>query len=187
MPRKKATTSAPDKISTLVSMSQADPTSVEAMQQKIDDLQAALEKEREARSEAEERAMQMAESQVSFSPGEEIPTGRKRSIRVFDKLEIVGYKDDANGRPILRPTFKTVSVPTYFLKINLPPSGGDHFSTNGEEFYHGSTYEFDMDTIRDVKARVWACWKHDQEIHGSDENAYRPKLSPTISAKGMRA
>lgn len=185
MPRKKAAPVAPDKISTLVSVAQADPASVEALLSRIADLEKNLEAEREARTEAENKALAAAESQPAWNTGEEIPTGRTRKIRVFDRNEIVGYKDDANGRPILRPKFKTVEVPTFYLKINLPPVGGDHFTTNGEAYYHGSTYEFDIHTVRDVKERIWRAWKHDTEIKGSNENAYRQPQNPHLSAKGV--
>lgn len=183
MPRKKAAKSAPDKVSTLVA-AQADPTSVEAMQAKIEAQQRELAEYRKKLSASEEKALQLAEAQPTWKTGEEIPTGKMVAIRVFEKNSIVGYKDDANGRPILRPKFKTVKVPTYYLKINLPPVGGDHFSTNGEEFYHGSTYEMDINTVRDVKERIYRLWKHDTEIHGSDENAYRQKQNPHLSPRG---
>ena len=39
--------------------------------------------------------------------------------------------------------------------------------------------------IRALKDVVYRNWKHDSDIHGSDENAYRKQKQPIISARGM--
>jgi hypothetical protein len=60
--------------------------------------------------------------------------------------KVVGYKDD--GREILKPSSKDVELPTYFYKIDMPPVGGDRPQDERRPFYHGTVYEFDIDTLR---------------------------------------
>jgi hypothetical protein len=103
--------------------------------------------------------------------GREVATGKRVKVRRLSKYTIAGYKDD--GREILRPEFKSVELPTYFYKINMPPCGGADLKINGMPLYHGATVELDIDTLRTVKDMVFRMWTHDREIHGSDENFYR--------------
>lgn len=112
---------------------------------------------------------------------EEVPTGDTVKVSRAYKYETVGYKDD--GRPILKPVYKEVELPTFMYKINLPPVGGKGITLDGEEFYHGQTYVFDIDRLRTVKEIVHRIRDHEATIHGTDENAYRPKMNAVFSGK----
>jgi len=112
---------------------------------------------------------------------EEVPTGSTVKIQRCTSYETVGYKDD--GRPILKPIFKEVEVPTFLYKITLPPVGGSAIKMNGNEFYHGETYTFDEDQLRTVKEIVHRIRDHEATIHGTDENAYRPKVNARFSGR----
>lgn len=114
----------------------------------------------------------------------EVPTGKTIKVQRAAGYKVVGHRDD--GREIIKPVFRTVTLPTYFYKIDMPPCGGTDLKINGTPYYHGGVYELDLDTLRTVKEMVNRLWKHDSEIHGSDENFYRKQSKPTISARGMR-
>ena len=157
---------------------------VKALLKKIADLEGKLQIETAARSVAEQAALEAVEAQGNgaLQPAvEERPTGKKIKIQVLDRYEEVGFKDD--GRSILRPKFKTVEVPTYFYKIDLPPVGGIGLTVNGMPLYHNTVYEFDLDSLRSVKDMVHKVWKHDRDIHGSDENLYRKPQPMQMSMK----
>jgi hypothetical protein len=156
----------------------------------IDELKAKLGLSEAARSEAEAAALAQAESQGALLQGknEEVPTGKKIKVQRLDRYKEVGYKDD--GRPILKPIFKTVEIPTFFYRVDMPPCGGIDLKINGTPFYHGAVYELDLDSLRTVKEMVYRTWDHDRQIHGSDESFYRGKhmdLDPRnrMSARGM--
>jgi hypothetical protein len=68
--------------------------------------------------------------------------------------------------------------------INLPAGAGNCLYTNGIEYYHGETYEFDAEILSEMKSRVARCWDHEKSIHGENENAYR---RPTNVHYGRRA
>src|SRR5574340_942318 len=114
----------------------------------------------------------------------EVPTGKTIKVQRAAGYKVVGHRDD--GREIIKPVFRTVTIPTYYYKIDMPPCGGTDLKLNGTPYYHGGVYELDLDTLRTVKEMVNRLWKHDAEIHGSDENFYRKQSKPTISARGMR-
>lgn len=150
-------------------------------------LEAKLRESEDKRSAAEQQALDAAKSQAGLQQREirEVPTGRKVNVQRLDRYETVGYKDD--GRPILKPRFKTVELPTYFYLIDMAPCGGEDLKINGNSFYHGETYELDEDTLRTVKDIVYRTHRHDQEIHGNhDENAYR-KPTNRVLRGGARA
>lgn len=103
---------------------------------------------------------------------EEMPTGKTVKVSKVSKWKDTGqYKD--NGTPIRKPEFKEVDLPTFFYRIELPPSGGTGVKINGEEFIHGATYEFDLDMLRTIKDIVHRAWAHEANIKGSNENVYR--------------
>lgn len=141
----------------------------------------------EKRSEAEQNAIDLASAQGALlqSDVKEIPTGKQRKMQRCKGYKVVGHKDD--GREILKPVFETVETPTFKYKIDIPPCGGEGIKLNGQDYYHGAVYEFDIDTLRSVKEIVARVWEHDKNIHGSDENAYRPKQSPRLSLRGGAA
>ena len=70
------------------------------------------------------------------------------------------------------------------LLIDIPPSGGTHIELNGVHYYHGTTYEFDIHTIRTVKDIMHRGWKHESDINGSNENFYRRPLEQRIGVRG---
>jgi len=130
-------------------------------------------------------ALQAAQRQGAIQGvfAQEQPTGKKVKLKVFDHLKILRYDD--NGKEITRPVFKTVEMDTYFLKIDMPPCGDTCLSINGERFYHGAVYEFDIHTLRTVKDIIFRTWAHDRAIHPNDENFYR--RDPSWGARNARA
>ena len=137
------------------------------------------------RTAGEKAALAAAESQgaglMMQSNIMEVPTGKFIDIQVLDRYDTVGYKDD--GRAILKPIFKREKSPTFFYKIDLPPVGGLGLTVNGMPLYHGTVYEFDIHSLRTVKDMVYRVFKHDADIHGNDENAYRKPENKQISMK----
>jgi hypothetical protein len=156
-----------------------------ALMAEIANLRKQLQEAKEARSDGENAALSTAQAQSMLMQRqiEEVPTGRTVSLPRLKHYKVVGHKDD--GREILKPIFHNVDVPTYFYKIDMPGCGGVDIKINGESYYHGAVYELDIDTLRSVKDQVYRLWKHDAEIHGSDENFYRKPERRQISARGM--
>ena len=72
----------------------------------------------------------------------------------------------------------------YFYRIDLPPSGGTDLSINGNKFYHGEQYKIDTDILRTLKDAVFRCWKHEGDIHGSNENFYRRPQERVLRGNG---
>ena len=151
----------------------------------ISDLKAKLAVAETARSAAEQDALATAQAQGMLMQRqiEEVPTGKTVKVQRLKEYKVVGHKD--SGDEILKPVFHAVSIPTYFYKIDMPPCGGVDMKINGASYYHGAVYEFDLDTLRTVKEMMFRLWKHDADIHGSDENAYRKPQRTRLSARGM--
>jgi carboxylesterase type B len=61
----------------------------------------------------------------------------------------------------------------YWYRIDLAPCGGTEIKINGVPYYHGSTYEFRTDLLRSIKEIVARTWDHENNIMGSNENAYK--------------
>ena len=61
----------------------------------------------------------------------------------------------------------------WWYKMDLPPVGGLDVKVNGVPFYHGEQYKVTTDTLRTLKDIVFRNWKHEGDIHGSNENFYR--------------
>jgi len=164
----------------LVDAAGASPREKELLE-RIANLQSQLGVANAARSEAEQAAITAASD--LFSDAEEKATGKKVKVKRLDCYKEVGFKDD--GRPILKPVFKTVELPTYAYRINMPPVGGVAIKINGDlELYHGATYVLDLDTLRTVKSIVGNLWAHERQIHGTDENAYRKPTHRVFSMRG---
>jgi hypothetical protein len=178
-----------DHYSEIASIKGAPNETEQRLLSEINDLKAKLGIADAARSDAEKRALSLAESQGGLmQPGvHEVPTGRTVTVQRLDPkkpYKVVDHKDD--GRDILRPNFVDVQVPTFFYKIDLPPVGGIGIRINGADpYYHGTTYEFDQYLLATVKDMVFRCWKHERDIKGSDENFYRKQQRPQLSARGM--
>lgn len=151
----------------------------------IEGLKEKLKVSERVRGEAETQALAAAEAQSAGLMMQtsimEVPTGKKIKVQRLTEYETVGYKDD--GRPILKPKFHMEEEPTFFYKIDLPPVGGLGLTINGTALYHGTVYEFDIHSLRTVKDMVHKCWKHEHDIHGSDENLYRKPSNTQMSMK----
>lgn len=162
-------------------LTQATPENVQDLLDRIEKLEKALDAANQAKSKAEEEAHQVASAQsVALMQRDitEVATGREIEIARCTGYDVAGYRDD--GREIRKPVFKKVKVPTYFYKIELPPSGGISVGINGQHFYHGETYEVDVDLLRTLKDIVHRSWAHEQKLKGSDENVYRKPTNVTL-------
>jgi hypothetical protein len=170
----------------IASVADASPQDVKSLLAQIEGLQAQLAESEEKRTVAQQAALEAAQAQGMLMQREihEVPSGKKISVPHLKRYKVVGHKDD--GREILKPVFQQVEVETYYYKIDLPPCGGTHMTVNGNELYHGVVVECDVDSLRSIKDMVFRCWKHDAEIHGSDENAYRKPTNRTLSGAGRR-
>lgn len=157
---------------------------VEKLMAEIAGLKEKLNLSEQARSDAEKAALAAAEAQGMLMQREmqPIPTGKTIKAQRVDKYEIVSYRDD--GRPIIKPKWKMVELPTFFYRIEMPPVGGMDLKIQEISFYHGTVYEFDIDTLRTVMDMVYRLWDHDRNIHGSDENAYRTPQERRLSMRG---
>jgi hypothetical protein len=160
---------------------------IKALLAQVKDLQSKLTRAEEARTEVEAAALAAAEMQGMMIQGESIPvpTGKKVTVKRLKEYKIVGYKDD--GREILKPMFKDVELSTYFYKINMPPVGGLDLKINQLPFYHGQTVEVDIDTLRSIMEQVGRLWRHDADIHQSEERVYRKHDFATLSPRGRIA
>lgn len=61
----------------------------------------------------------------------------------------------------------------WWYRIDLAPCGGIDIRLNGQQFVHGTTYEFTTDVLRSVKEIVARTWDHENNINGTNENAYK--------------
>lgn len=165
----------------------AAPADLQQALDRIADLEQKLSVANAARSDVEKAALAAAEAQGMLMQRDvqEVATGKTVKVKRLKNYEVARL--DQDGREVMRPVFQTVEVPTYFYKILLPPVGGDGLTTNGEQLLHGLVYELDIDTLRSVKERVYRLWDHERNIRGTDENFYRPQLSPRLSGRGVRA
>lgn len=190
----------PESFSKIVDIQNVTPEDVKRILAENARLTQELADQTAARTEAEQKLVDQAASQLAQTDIREVPTGRTVNMRMLDAAyvdkhddgthtgapngyRIVGYKDDAGGRPILKPVFKSVKVPTFYYRIDLPPSGGEALKLNGVPYYHGTIGEFDLHTLRTVKEIVYRGWDHERNISGSNENVYREQKRPHISAR----
>jgi hypothetical protein len=79
---------------------------------------------------------------------------------------------------------KMQEVQWWYYKIDLPPSGGIDIKINGVAFYHGEQYKITTNTLRMLKDTVAKCWKHEEQIHGSNENFYRRPQERVLRGTG---
>lgn len=152
---------------------------LEELQSEVARLQAALLEEQGARSAAEEAARAVAAaSPFVHASVEEQPTGKTIEVEVC--LNPAARKESDHR-------YKKVEMPTYFYTVQLPAAAGLSLSTNGVEYYHGQTYEFDPIMLAEIKSRVARCWDHEKSIHGDNENAYRKPLNKSLISAAAAA
>jgi hypothetical protein len=138
---------------------------LQELQAQVFSLTKEVAKGKEKLSEAEKLADAMSAG-ASFmgNTSEEFPTG---------KTEMVEKCVNPYERNEKKQKFIDVEMPTYKYTIVLPVGAGLFLSTNGVEYYHGQTYEFNSEILAEMKYRVAQCWSHEKSINGSNENAYR--------------
>lgn len=141
---------------------------LDALRKEIDRLNAAL-------LVSETKNEESARYAAFFSrDAEAIPTGktvkRKKCKNPWEKDEDEQVWED-------------VEVPTFKMRIDMPPVGGVQIMLNGEALQHGQTYTLDLDQVRMVKDIVYRLEAHDAACFGTNENAYRKKLEPTFNMK----
>lgn len=181
MPRKKTPATTDEAIVKVASTKDVPSAREKKLLEEIAALQAQVSAKDAALDEVQAEALKRAEAQGALMQRqiEEVPTGKTTKVQKLKELKVAGHKDD--GREILKPIFRSVEVPTWYYKIDLPPVGGDGLKINDVPLYHGAVYEFDIDTLRTVKEMVFRCWKHEADIRGSDENFYRKPQHRHIS------
>jgi hypothetical protein len=104
---------------------------------------------------------------------DEVPTGR--TIKVMKAKKPWSRADDIE--------YDEVDQPTFYYKIDMPPVGGVDIKINGESFQHGQVYEVTLDQLRYLKEVCYRLRDHEANIHGTDENIYRPKSHATFSGR----
>lgn len=149
----------------------------EELLKKVAELESKLALESVKRGEAEELAYSMAAGKFRGAMAEEYATGKTVMVSTCTNP----WEKKADKQKWLE-----VEQPTYFYQIDIPKGVGASLSTNGVEFFHGHTYEFDLDTLREIKARVAATWYHERSIHGENENAYKQRKDPSAGLYAKR-
>lgn len=139
------------------------------LQEQVKNLTKELTSETAKRSDAEELAASLsAAGHYMGNTSDEQPTGR---TVVVEKCANPWERNEKKQK------FVDIDLPTYYYTINLPSGAGNNLSTNGVEYYHGQTYEFDPYILSEMKSRVARCWDHEKSIKGDDENVYRKKTA----------
>lgn len=174
-------------VAKIVSVDNVSPADLDKLLLEVAGLRKQLADSEAARDDAERKAIASAEAQGMLMQGQiqEVPSGKTALVAKFKEWKHRGFKD--NGDEIVKPVFHKVKVPTFFYTIDLPPCGGTDMKINGMPLFHGAMVELDIDTLRTVKDMVYRCWKHDADIHGSDENFYRKESRPVLSMRQASA
>lgn len=153
-------------------------------QEEVDELKAQVARLQGALTDAASSAEESAKRAMFFKDdNEERPTGQTVKVTKCTGYETVGHRDD--GQPIRKPIWSEVDQPTFFYKVDMPPVGGVQIMINGTPLYHGEAYTLSLDDLRTVKEIVYRLREHEANIHGTDENVYRPKANARFSGKTM--
>jgi len=164
------------------------PEEVSRLNAEIERLKKALATAQGETTEAQRAAKEAVEAQAQSNlimQGEirEVPTGKKVTVQRLKEYKVRGYTDD--NRALREPVFHGVELPTYFYKIDLPASGGEGVNIGGQWYYHGQSYEIDIDLLRTLKDIVHRAWVHEATIHGNNENIFRKSENRVV--RGARA
>lgn len=98
------------------------------------------------------------------------------------KLESRGLQSSRSGMVELEQT-DSDGFPMYRYTIDLPSSGGLCLTINGMNYFHGQAYTVDRHMLSTMLDMVHRAWKHEETIHGSNENAYRPQVNATFNMR----
>jgi hypothetical protein len=153
-------------------MAKTNEDQIKELQAQIAQLSKELDSESHKRGEAEESARKLSAGSLLVGNADDgVSTGKTvTTLKCKNPWEQNQKKQE----------FYEVEVPTFMYTINIPSGSGLSLSTNGIEYYHGQTYEVDLDTLRDLRSRSEKCWKHEKAIHGDNENAYRKQANTHI-------
>lgn len=151
---------------------------IEELTAEIERLKTELTDSNKQKSSAEEMAQMMAAmNPLIGSTAEEQATGRTVKVNVCSNP---WERDEKKQK------FCSVEFPTYYYNIQLPAGAGLCLTTNGQEYYHGQTYEFTSQELPEIKDRVAKTWWHEKSIHGENENAYKkPTNTHLMTAAAM--
>ena len=141
---------------------------IEELRAKLASLESQLADSRVSNLEASQRAAYFA------GQNEETPTGRTVKMKKCKNPWVKKEEDQV---------WHEVDEPTFLYTVDMPPVGGTDAKLNGQEHYHGQTYEVTLDTLRSLKEIVYRLRAHEAAIHGSDEDVFRPRVSKQISLK----
>lgn len=141
---------------------------IAALQAEIDSLNQKLVISEAQGDESARRAAFFSDGADAIATGRTIK--RKKAKRPWEKDE-----DDQE--------WQEVDLPTFMVKIHMPPVGGVQILLNGEMLQHGLTYELDIDQVRVVKDIVHRLEAHEANVFGTNENAYRKPTKATFSGK----
>lgn len=143
------------------------PSEVEALKAEVLRLSGELAEAQSSNEEAIRRAMMFKQD------NDEVPTGRSIKVLKHKNPRQRGEESDT----------LEVEVPTFYYMIDMPPVGGVAIKVNGEELFHGQTYELTMDQVRMVKEIVYRLRAHEASLQGNNENTYRKPTHATFSGK----
>jgi len=119
-----------------------------------------------------EAALQMAQLRQRIKELEEQKAPQTQFAQSVGSGHEIHAGSDDDGRDL------------WHFKIDLPPSGGTEIKVNGIPFFHGLQYKVNTDTLRVLKDIVARTWKHEESIHGSNENFYRRPTERILRGQG---